>query len=202
MIKEKWQFAAAGFRASADRFLRLLYPVRCPFCDEPVPVSEGLVCSRCLSGVHTVKEPFCYKCGKQLETSEKEYCKDCACRPHEFDGGRTLFVYEDAVRKSIYRFKYAGRKEYARAYAAMAERELGDFVREIKPDALIPVPLSKERLSKRGYNQAQLLAKELGRRFGVPVLTDTVHRVKNTLPQKELDIVQRQNNLKNAFKIN
>lgn len=185
-----------------DRILRLLYPVRCPFCDEPVPVRDGLVCKSCFLKVPIVREPFCYKCGKQLEVAEEEYCEDCSRLRHSFDRGRTLFVYDDAVRKSVYRFKYGGRKEYAKAYALLAEDYLGDFIREIQPDALIPVPLHRERYRKRGYNQAELLARGIGERMGVPVLTNVVKRTKNTKPQKELDVAGRQNNLKKAFKIN
>ena len=70
-----------------------------------------------------------------------------------------------------------------------------------KPDALIPVPLHKKRLEKRGYNQAALLAGQIGDRLRIPVLSDWIIREKNTAPLKQLDAAERQNNLKKAFKI-
>ena len=68
-------------------------------------------------------------------------------------------------------------------------------------DAFIPVPLHRTRQDKRGYNQAELLARELSRLFGVPTRSDIVKRTKKTLPQKQLNAISRQNNLKKAFNI-
>ena len=65
----------------------------------------------------------------------------------------------------------------------------------------MPVPLSRKRLHTRGYNQAALLAKELGKCLDIPVWEHAVSRVRNTVPQKELNAAERQNNLKKAFKI-
>ena len=192
----------AFFRFVWSAILQLIYPRRCPFCDEPVLGKEEFVCADCKVRIRVVKEPYCMKCGKELNRSEAEYCADCKKYPHKYDRGRSLLVYEGPVKRSVYRFKYAGRKEYAGSYAGLMEAELGDFVREISPDALIPVPLHRKRFRKRGYNQAQLLAKEIGGRMGIPVLGATVQRVKNTVPLKTLERVRRQNNLKKAFKIN
>jgi len=183
-----------------DLLLDMLFPERCPMCDKILSGKEAHICDTCNAEVKIVKEPYCMKCGKPV-LREEEYCKDCVRHSHTFDRGRTLFVYEGAVKKSIYRFKYAGRKQYAKQYAYFAERELGNFIREVAPDALVPVPLHKKRFRKRGYNQAQLFAGALGRQMGIPVETKLVKRIKNTLPQKELDLSARQNNLKKAFKL-
>ncbi len=78
---------------------------------------------------------------------------------------------------------------------------LGDFIRTVRPEALIPIPLHRKRLRARGYNQARLLARALGRRTGVPVCADFLVRVKNTLPLKYENPKERQNNLKKAFNI-
>ena len=80
-------------------------------------------------------------------------------------------------------------------------RYLGDFIREIQPDALIPVPLHRKRLEKRGYNQAALLAQAVGRYSGVPVNEGLLVRVRNTAPLKLQNPSERQNNLKKAFNI-
>ena len=66
-------------------------------------------------------------------------------------------------------------------------------------EALVPVPLHKTRLRKRGYNQSEEYAKALSTLTGVPVEADLVKRIKNTRPMKELDMEGRRNNLKNAF---
>jgi ComF family protein len=61
------------------------------------------------------------------------------------------------------------------------------------------VPLSRQRRKKRGYNQAELLAREIGKQMGIPVYSHLVKRIKNTKPQKNLNPSERQNNLKKAF---
>ena len=66
---------------------------------------------------------------------------------------------------------------------------------------MVPVPLSKQRLYKRGYNQSELLAREVSKQTGVPVLNRFVVRERDTVAQKELNPTERQNNLKKAFKI-
>lgn len=81
------------------------------------------------------------------------------------------------------------------------ERVLGNFIRACRADAFVPVPLHKSRKRKRGYNQAEVLARELSALTGIPVCTDLIGRVKKTAPMKELSAAQRQNNLKKAFKI-
>ena len=119
---------------------------------------------------------------------------------HLFREGRALYEYP-CIRKSVYRFKYGGRKEYALFYGDEIARHLGKVILSWKPDALIPVPLHSSRKRKRGYNQAGALAAEVGKRLEIPVLSGLIVRVKNTTPLKLLTPAMRQNNLKRAFKI-
>ena len=81
------------------------------------------------------------------------------------------------------------------------EEKLGKTIRGWQAQALIPVPIHKERRRKRGYNQAELLADRLGKRMGIPVRNDLIVRCKKTIPQKNLKGAERENNLKRAFKI-
>ena len=184
-----------------EKLLDLIYPRRCPVCDGILSRGEKYFCKACCRDLSSVSEPYCMKCGKMLSAQENEYCGDCIIHAHNYDRGRSLLLYDEAIKKSLYRFKYSARKEYAESYAWLAEEKLGAFIREINPDVLIPVPLHRRRRQKRGYNQAELFARALGRRMGIPVEANLVKRVKNTVPQKELDLAARQNNLKKAFKI-
>lgn len=182
-----------------DRTLDLLFPPRCPICDEAVPYSE-LICPECRKKLRYIKGPVCLKCGKHLQDEREEYCRGCLMTKHLFTEGRGLFEYQSAAR-SMYRFKYAGRQEYARFYAEEIARHLGKKIRSWQADALVPVPIHYTRKRQRGYNQAERLAAEIGRRMHIPVERHLLRRVKKTLPQKQLGDAQRQNNLKRAFKI-
>lgn len=176
----------------------LLFPRRCPVCDRPVKPAGALICRECEKKLSYVEEPVCMKCGKALRRKEQEYCFDCAHKKQEYDRGISLYHY-GSIRKTVYRFKYGGRQEYAAFLGGEMARRLGGQILAWKPDALVPVPLHKKRLQKRGYNQALLLARQLGGQLGVPVAEDWILRVKNTVPQKLLDGRERQNNLKKAF---
>lgn len=80
-------------------------------------------------------------------------------------------------------------------------RILGKRILALHPDALVPVPIHAEKKRQRGYNQAELIAAELGRLLHVPVETKLIKRVQKTKPMKDLSAQERQNNLKRAFKI-
>lgn len=180
--------------------LSLLFPGRCPFCDGIIPMG-AFQCGECGGKLPVVRQPFCCKCGQPLEDGRREYCADCTRKRHSYTRGRAVYVYEGAVKTSLYRFKYGGRREYAACYARQAAESYGAWIRELKPEALVPVPLHPRRRRKRGYNQAELFARELGERLGLPVYSRLVRRRVDTRPQKELNDVQRKKNLKNAFTI-
>lgn len=176
-----------------------LYPRRCPMCDEPVPVTDGLICRTCRDKLVYIGDSYCMRCGKPVPTGA-EYCTDCARGDHSFDRGRALYPY-DSVDWAIYRLKYASRQEYVDFFAEDLEARLGDFIRAVRPDALVPVPISKQRFRTRGYNQAALLARALGKRMGIPVEEGLVARTVDTAPLKSLSPAERINNLKNAFQM-
>ena len=196
----KKNYVAAKITKIAAKAAQLLFPARCPVCDGVVKRKEGLICTGCRDRFKTVAEPFCFSCGKPLSAESSQYCNDCAGRLHKYIRGRALYEYESAAA-SIYRFKYGGRREYANFFGKEMAGCLEQFIRKAAPDALVPVPLSRKRLCRRGYNQAQLLAEVMGEEMGIPVYSHLAVRVRDTLPQKELNAQERQNNLKRAFKM-
>ena len=178
----------------------LFYPRRCPVCDRAVSPFGSLICETCKNEFTYIKQPYCMKCGKELTEETAEYCGDCMRRRHFFDSGRALFSYKSAA-DSIYRFKYKGRQEYGAYYAVCMSKQLGRWIASCRPEALVPVPIHASKRRARGYNQADVLARELGRVMGIPVESDLIQRVRKTAPMKDLPLAERQNNLKRAFKI-
>ena len=182
-----------------DPFIRL-FPGRCVVCDEIVNRPGEHVCDSCKKRIIYIKEPFCMKCGKQLKRDEKEYCDDCGKRTHLYVQGAALYDY-GSMSDSVFRFKYAGRMEYAAFYGKDLYEKKKSWLRMVDPDALVPVPIHSSRMRKRGYNQSELIARELSRHSGIPLNTKLIQRVKRTQPLKNLTHTERQNNLKRAFKI-
>lgn len=179
--------------------LQLLFPLRCPVCDEIVHPFGEKVCAGCLGQLKLLTPPWCMQCGKKL-LQEQEYCRDCRRTRHEYIKGRALYEYASAA-SSVYRFKYGGRQEYAEFFGEEMVKYLGSFIKSVQPDALLPVPLHRKRKNGRGYNQAELLARAVGRRMDIPVYGNILIRVKNTAPLKQQNPKERQNNLKKAFNV-
>ena len=180
-----------------SKIVELLYPPRCPICDRCIP-SDELICEECAKLIRPIEEECCKKCGKTLADKDRIYCFDCSKKIHYFDRNYALFEYKD-IKKSLYRFKYAGRAEYGRYYAYIAYKELGTLLSGMKADAIVPVPIHSKRKRNRGYNQAEEFAKYLSDYIKVPVMNDLVIRKKKTLPLKNLSGKERINNLKRAF---
>lgn len=180
--------------------LDLLYPRRCVVCDEIVDQKGESVCRKCRGKIIYIKEPYCMKCGKQLKKEEQEYCGDCQKKKHDYIQGIALYDY-GSMADSIFRFKYAGRMEYAKFYGRELYRKKAQWLSMVHPDALVPVPVHYSRKRKRGYNQAELIAREVSRCSGIPLNTQLIRRVERTKPLKDLNNVERQNNLKRAFKL-
>ncbi|WP_029323252.1 ComF family protein [Butyrivibrio sp. AE3004] len=184
----------------AENVVSILYPRRCPVCDEIVKRNEGIIHLECKGLIKPAGRLICMKCGKPLAGKETEYCDDCTKTRHYFDRGFGVFKYR-SISGSLYRFKYSGRREYADFYADAAAEYLGENIKALNADAIIPVPMYRRKQRKRGYNQAEVFADSLGKTFNIPVRNDVVVRVKNTVPMKMLTSSQRRSNLKKAFNI-
>ncbi|MCC8138728.1 MAG: double zinc ribbon domain-containing protein, partial [Lachnospiraceae bacterium] len=176
----------------------LLFPRRCPVCHEVVEERGELACDICRTRLTYVRGNYCQKCGKPLFTEEREYCADCARRPHQFDRGRAAFAYDGYMRRSIARYKYGGRREYADFYAEEILRGCAKDALRWRAQALVPIPLHPSRRRRRGYNQAELLARALSVRCGIPVETGLLLRTRKTRAQKELGDQERAANLRGA----
>lgn len=205
IIKDKMKNQVT-FQNLKESILDLLYPLRCPICDEII-VQESIfpgssrikIHEKCMKKIQTINEPMCIKCGHQLLEEGEEYCSDCKKSPHNYEQGKALFVYKSEMIKSIYSFKYSNKREYAKFYAEYTYKKYNQWIKRIQPDVIIPVPMHKKKKKKRGYNQSEVYAKELSYLTGIPVDTKCLKRIVNTKPLKELTTQQRKNVLKKSF---
>lgn len=183
-----------------SELLNYIYPPRCPICDAILDPGKE-ICISCQAEPLLILEPSCKKCGKPLDYDTQEYCVDCTKKKHRFEQGKAVFLYKDGMKKSMYRFKYSNRREYANFYAKQAAKVYGDWVHRNRVEVVIPIPMYYKKRRKRGYNQAEVFARALGKELGIAVDERIVERIRETTPQKELNDKQRQNNLKKAFQL-
>lgn len=183
-------------------FADLIFPRRCPVCGDIVQPAGALICPACVLKLSPVKSPSCRKCGKEVFGDHMEYCSDCARHRRTFDSGAALLNYNEAARHSMAAIKYKNKREYLDFYSEAMAHRFADVVRGWRPDALVPVPIHASRRRRRGYNQAEELAKRLGKRWQLPVESDILVRTRKTLPQRALNPEERLQNLQKAFAVN
>lgn len=196
------------------RLLGIFYPPRCPVCDGLLEQEEAVYehsGSAVFSGVHTcctgkipvVEGPVCMHCGRPVDGETREFCFDCGrtIQNRCFRQGKALFLYQGQMKAMMYRFKYGGRQEYAAFFAYCTVRSYAAWLEKIQPEAILPVPMYRKKEKKRGYNQAAVFAKQLAELTGIPCILGGVRRIRDTRPMKNLNDIERKNNLKNAFQI-
>lgn len=177
----------------------IIYPRRCPICGDIVVPRGELACSLCKQKLIPIEEPRCKKCSKPIDTEEKEFCLDCERKKHHYINGYALWLYDSHMKKSIADYKFHGKREYSEFYVNEIVKRYGKDILRVAPDVLAPIPIHKTKLIQRGYNQADILAKGIGKELEIPVLSQLLHRDKKTLPQKQLDDKERLKNLEKAF---
>ena len=185
-----------------EQIRQLCFPDRCPGCDRVLPdgFDDTGFCAECKKHITVISEHFCLKCGKLLENDSQEYCSDCRQRKHIFKEGRAVFLYRDEMKGTMYRFKYANRRCYARIFAKQAQKRWGGWVADCAPDSIVPVPLYRKKQRRRGYNQAMVWARELEKCWKLPVDGTVLTRIRDTRPQKTLGPEERRQNLRQAFR--
>lgn len=176
--------------------LELVYPIKCPFCGKIT--GEG-ICRECNKKIVKIEEPFCMKCGKPLRKAEQEYCYDCKKGGHVFEEGRGLWVHKSPVSDALYAFKYQNRRIYGEIFGRELVENFESYLRKRQIDLIIPIPLYKKKLRKRGYNQAEILARALSEGTGIPMNTRILIRQRETAPQKKLNDKERRKNIRGAF---
>ena len=187
--------AALSVAAAID----LLLPVACVACDGLLGSRDrGIICGLCWSRLPTLPAPVCRRCGHPLTTGT---CRWCELLPAFVRAVRSVcWLPAEPASAIVHALKYDG---WAAAATGMAERMARlswplDVMEERA--ALIPVPLSSARERQRGYNQSNLLAVELAKKWKLPVWNDVVIRTRDTRSQTELTPEQRLGNVAGSFR--
>ncbi len=138
---------------------------------------------------------MCPRCGRP--TPEAAICATCQHQPLKVAPIRSAFLFEGALRQAVHALKYRGGRSVVELLALrMAEAWSQN---PLPSELLIPIPLHPEREVRRGYNQAALLARALGRCLDLPVASRALVRTRNTASQTQLNRAERRDNVTGAF---
>ena len=168
---------------------------KCMFCG--VEVQGVGICDNCNNKLPYISERKCVKCGGEVGGDGK-VCIECKKWERLFNRCFCIFNYVDEVQNKILQFKNAGAKYLGYDFAQIIDKKFRDL--DIEYDIIIPMPISKERMKARKFNQSEILCESLERNTG-KVIKDLLYRVKDTPHQKGLGRVNRIKNLRNAFAI-
>jgi ComF family protein len=172
--------------------LDLLFPRWCVGCGR-----EGdFICPDCFRSLPRIHPPLCPRCGQPQPSAV--VCPACVGWSADIDGVRAPFKFNGAVRQAIHQLKY----QNVRAIAALLGQWLSDYLQAnpLPGEVLVPVPLHRKRLRERGYNQSRLLALELSRLSGLPLVEDCLVREHYTTPQARTpSLDERRSNVAEAF---
>lgn len=188
------------FGSALSALKSAIYPenVTCDLCGaELVADTRYALCADCTAEMPFVDGHVCLVCGAPI-SDEADYCLRCQRQESVFGRNVAALVYEDKAREMIYSLKFGGKKYIAKTLAAMMSDA---FLRSgIEGEIIVPVPMAASEKKKRGFNQSELLAEEIGKRLNIPVLPALV-KTKETRPQKELGGKDRAENLKGCFAV-
>ncbi len=176
-----------------------LFPkdITCDCCGgELVAETRFRLCAKCTQELQMIDGHICQVCGAPL-TDESDYCLRCQKRESVFERSRSPLIYGDLTKHLIYEMKFLGKKYISETLGAM----MADcfLQNKMQADVIVFVPMTDKERRKRGFNQAELLANEVGKRLNIPVLPALV-KIKDTFQQKELTREDRESNLEGAFK--
>ncbi|MDE8344183.1 MAG: double zinc ribbon domain-containing protein [Acidocella sp.] len=182
--------------------LDTLLPPNCLACDAPVE-TDGQFCLPCFRKTNFISAPLCQCCGVPLPFGEAAgqggLCGVCEATPPAFSQARAALRYDDATKHLILPFKYADRTEAARGLAILMAKAGTALL--ARADVLVPVPLHISRLQQRRYNQAALLASQLGRLAKKYVQPDALVRNRVTVPLGPLGFDARRSEMQDAITV-
>ncbi|MEO6872719.1 MAG: ComF family protein, partial [Chthoniobacterales bacterium] len=180
----------------------LLYPTFCAVCAVPVETGEQL-CVHCLNGAPRLRAPFCERCSQPFAgaITDSFTCENCHDRALHFDAAVSCYRSRGVVREVMHSFKY-GKQQHLRHQLGRWLCETLDDPRLAgrRIDCIVPVPQHPARERERGFNQAEILARALGRPSGLPVRA-VLQRIRYTTTQTQFDRSQRMENLAGAFRL-
>ncbi len=175
----------------------LFFPsgIKCVVCGDDLPEETRYqVCNRCKLSYNT---KFCQRCGRAMKNMAS-YCDKCQNEKVDFDIARAPFVYTGEIKKLVYRLKYGGAKYLAEVLAQF----MADTYHEtdFTADIITCVPLHAKRLKKRGYNQAEEIAKGVAEILSISFV-DTLDRIKSTTNLARLNKSDRAKEIEGAYVI-
>ena len=182
----------------AEAALHVILPRACAHCREDLPCGDaGPLCAACHAALPPPPNPACARCGGSLGV-RRDFCGACAGRLFACRLARAAVSYRGPAASLVHAFKFRASPSAAREAGRVMARELPRWTELSGFDALVPVPLHPRRKRERGYNQAEIIAREVAAATGLPML-DVLERRRASSPSWRLGRMARRAELSGAF---
>lgn len=178
-----------------DQLFEIFFPKHfaCLICGREVFNGEDF-CEDCLPKITLNDGATCPRCGRK--TQKEELCIECKDVLPQYDRALSPLIYKDGVQDLVLRYKNGN--PYLKEYFSREMYEKCKILTDA--DAICSVPMLNKDKHNRGYNQSELLAKELSKLTSLPYLSSALEKIKKTSAQKSLNRKERPENLKGCFK--
>lgn len=181
-------------------WLSYLLPPACPLCGGGFSrLATAPFCPCCMATIISLPQAQCSCCALPFVSSSTlspHLCGRCSKNRPAYAVTYAAALYQGQLRNAISRFKF---QQYPNLDRPLAGLLVKCLPAQLDVDLLVPVPLHPVRLRERTYNQALLLARELGRARRLPTAHDVLSKCRSTSPQQSLSAAQRRDNLRGAF---
>jgi competence protein ComFC len=201
---------ASGWLSGAgEALVSVLFPAGCRLCERVLlRASTVPICEACLGSFPALGGAGCQTCGQPLATwslsspepaslAQDLRCPECQTRAYGFDRARSYALYKGPLVSAVMLLKFECIEPLGRWFAnrliEVAKREA------IAADIVVPVPLHRQRRRERGYNQAELVAKPLARKLGLPYRAVLLTRTKPRPDKHILSLEERWDSVRGAF---
>ncbi len=191
-----------------SKLIDIIYPPRCHICKNFLNGGHSArepdsFCYTCLSDFKLIKSPFCPVCRTPFvsETQDNHLCEECLRKRPYYDKIYALYLYEGAIMKAIYRYKFGAKTFLSESLGPVLATFAEGMVKVSDNLIIIPVPLHQKRLRERGFNQSLILARYVAKKLDSQLDFLSLRRVRYTLPQTGLGKEQRRKNVRGAFQI-
>lgn len=189
--------------------LHIVFPTPCRTCHHPLDLQHvSDLCGRCWTALERMPANGCAHCGWPFPDpagtagAEAPLCQRCRETRDHFRVARAVLRYRDGgiARAAILLAKHGGRFTLMRQLAQLLAEATPQYLSLQDWDGLVPVPLHWLRRWRRGFNQAVVLARAVGKRHRLPVLAGALGRVRST-PQQHGNLEARRRNVRDAFAV-
>ncbi len=158
--------------------LEIIYPKTCGMCED---ISKSYLCGKC-----------------KLKLKEVLKLNTVVYKNKYFDSHTYLFKYEEKIRDKLLKYKF---RDYSYLYKFFSEIIINNCNLQNNYDIILPVPIHKKRKQMRGYNQSELIAKEIAKNMNMEYSNRVLIKMVNTVPQSSLNQTQRMSNVMGIYKV-